>query len=50
MGTRWDGRPHTPKIVASKRMTARTGESGRSGSAPTFVDEKNRALSSIVRR
>ena len=44
---RLDGRGHAPKIGASKRMTARTGESGRSGSAPTFVDEKNRTLSSI---
>jgi hypothetical protein len=46
-GTSLDGRDHAPKIVASKRMTARTGESGRSGRAPTFVDEKNRPLSSI---
>jgi hypothetical protein len=44
---RLDGRDHAPKIVASKRMTGRTGESGRSGRAPTFVDEKNRPLSSI---
>ena len=42
---RLDGRDHAPKIIASKRMTARTGESGRSGRAPTFVDDKNRPLS-----
>ena len=41
---RLDGWDHAPKIIASKRMIARTGESGRSGRAPTFADEKNRPL------